>query len=59
MACVCTEYVMRQFDRPAKPGTPDINRYGDLGRFSDPTTLVCAALALAVVVLAMRIVSFW
>jgi hypothetical protein len=50
---------MRQFDRPAKPGTPDINRYGDLGRFSDPTTLVCAALALAVVVLAMRIVSFW
>lgn len=59
MACVCTEYVMRQFDRPAKPVTSDINRFGDLGRFNDPATLVCAALALAVVMLAMRIVSIW
>ncbi len=50
---------MRQFDRPAKPVTSDINRFGDLGRFNDPATLVCAALALAVVMLAMRIVSIW
>ena len=44
---------MRQFDRPAKPAVPEFHR------FNDPATLVCAALGLAVVMLAMRIVSIW
>ena len=44
---------MRQFDRSARPVAEGIARLGD------PATWVCAALALAVVVLSMRIVSIW
>ena len=44
---------MRQFDRPARSATPGINR------LSDPATLVCAALVLAVIMLSIRIVSIW
>ncbi len=44
---------MRQFDRPAGSAAPDLNRFGG------PATLVCAALMLAVVMLALRIVSIW
>ncbi|MDB5485190.1 MAG: hypothetical protein JWR73_2503 [Tardiphaga sp.] len=44
---------MRQFDRPARLAAQGIARFGD------PATWVCAALALAVVVLSVRIVSIW